>query len=257
MKITKLKKTKTGKYDLILENNDKITTYDEVILNNNLLFDKEIDDDKLKTINKENDYYKIYNKIIKLITTKLRSELEIKEYLEKNEVDEVQQKKIIDNLKEQGLINDLQFTKAFIMDKINLSNNGPIKIKNELENYGIEENIINDELNKIDNEIYIEKINKIINKKLKTSNKYSEYILKQKLKQELTSLGYFFDDINECINNINLNNNEALEKNFNTIYKKINLKYQDKELKQKLKEKLYQKGFNISDIEKIINERIK
>ena len=32
MKITKLKKTKSGKYDLILENNTKITTYDEVIL---------------------------------------------------------------------------------------------------------------------------------------------------------------------------------------------------------------------------------
>ena len=256
MKITKLKKTKSGKYDLILENNNKITTYDEVILNNNLLFDKEIDDDKLKIINKENDYYKIYNKIIKLISTKLRSELEIKEYLDKNEIDEKQQEKIINDLKKQGLINDLQFTKAFIMDKINLSNNGPIKIKNELENYGIEESIINEELNKIESEIYIEKINKIINKKLKTSNKYSEYILKQKIKQELISQGFYSDDINECINKINLNNNDALEKNFEQIYKKLKNKYEGNILKQKLKEKLYQKGFNLSDIENIINEKL-
>ena len=33
----KIKKTKSGKYILELDNNEKITTYDEVILNNNLL----------------------------------------------------------------------------------------------------------------------------------------------------------------------------------------------------------------------------
>ena len=54
MKIEKIKKTKSGKYILELDNNEKITTYDEVILNNNLLFNKEIDCNLFNKIDKEN-----------------------------------------------------------------------------------------------------------------------------------------------------------------------------------------------------------
>ena len=37
MKIIKYQKLKTNKYKLYLDNNEEITLYDEVIINNNLL----------------------------------------------------------------------------------------------------------------------------------------------------------------------------------------------------------------------------
>ena len=34
LKISKIRKTSSGKYNLVFENNEKITTYDDVILKN-------------------------------------------------------------------------------------------------------------------------------------------------------------------------------------------------------------------------------
>jgi hypothetical protein len=77
MKIKKIKKQGT-KYKIILENNDSITTYDEVIINNNILYKKELNSNLLETIIKQNEYYEIYNKLVKNIKQKLRSETEIR-----------------------------------------------------------------------------------------------------------------------------------------------------------------------------------
>lgn len=71
----------------------KIVTYDDVILSNNILFNNEINNDILNKLNIDTMYYDIYNKTIKYILTKLRSELEIENYLNKLNVDELDQKK--------------------------------------------------------------------------------------------------------------------------------------------------------------------
>ena len=64
MKIEKIKKLKSGKYKLEIDN-DKIITYDDVILNNNLLFNKEVDEELFNQLNIETRYYDVYNRVIK------------------------------------------------------------------------------------------------------------------------------------------------------------------------------------------------
>ena len=83
MKIKKIVKLKSNKYKIIFDNNENIITYDNVILNNNLLFCKEIDEQFLSNIKSENEYYSLLNDSINLITKRLRSEKEIRIYLEK------------------------------------------------------------------------------------------------------------------------------------------------------------------------------
>ncbi len=256
MKISKIKKTSNSKYNLFLDNKEKILTYDDVILKNNLLYNREIDSELLNKLNIETKYYDIYNKCIKLIGIRLRSEKEIVDYLNKNNILEDQKKEIIINLKNVGLINDKQFTKAYIMDKINFSNCGPIKIKNELKEHNIEDSIIDNELNIIDSNMFLNKIKKIIDKKIKSNTKYSDYILKQKIMTDLINLGYYKDDISYCLENIKVNNENLIDSAYDKLYKKLAVKYHDKELYQKIKIKLYQKGFSISEIDEIINQKI-
>ena len=64
MKIQKIKKLKSGKYKLELEDGTSIQLYDEVILNHNLLFHKEIDSELFSQIDKENSYYYNYEEDI-------------------------------------------------------------------------------------------------------------------------------------------------------------------------------------------------
>lgn len=256
MKIKKIKKLSNGKYNLLMDDNSKIIAYDEVIINNSLLYNNEIDSDLLNKINNENSFYKIYNKVIKLISVRLRSEHEITDYLNNNNINENEQKKIIDLLKLNNLINDNLFVKSYIYDKINLSNYGPNKIKRDLLNYNIDDSIINSEIENIDKNLIINKIDKLVNKKINSNNKYSNYILKQKLIIYLIDLGFDKDDIVLVLNNYDFYDDDLIYKNYDKLYKKLSQKYSDKNLYQKIKEKLYRMGFSLSQIDKVINEKM-
>ena len=132
MKVEKIKKA-GSKYKITLDNGEVITTYEEVIINNGLLFHKYINEKLLNKIYNDTNYYKIYNKVLNMINRRLRSEYEIKNFLIKEEVKEEYINEIIDNLKIIGLINDKLYAKAYTNDKINLSYDGPYKIKRYLQ----------------------------------------------------------------------------------------------------------------------------
>ncbi len=251
MKIEKIKKQSNNKYKITLENGDIINTYDDVILSTNMLYTKEIDDETLKKIQVKNDYYSLYNKAIKFISKRLRSEFEVNEFLIKNNALEIDIKKIIDNLKQNGFINDVNFAKAYIYDRFNLSNDGPYKIKKDLTNYNIDSNIIEENISLIKNSDIKDKLEKYVLKKVKIDHKHSINTLKNKLRVDLYNLDYENSMIEEVLNNVKYNNN--IEKEFNIIYNKLSKKYSDYELKTKIKEKLYQKGYSFEEI----NEQIK
>lgn len=246
MKINKIKKN-GKKYKIILDNGLEIKTFDDVIINNNLLYNKIIDDELLDKINKENEYYDVYNKVLNLISKKIRSEKEISEFLDKYNVDK---NKIIDKLKSINLINDKNFAKAYISDKINLSNDGIDKIKNDLLKHNIDINLIMEEISKIDDDLIDKKIEKLIIKKTKNSN-YSGFKLKYKVVNELINLGYDKSKIVEIYDNLNIKNDDVIINEYNKLYNKLSKKYQDKELEYKINMKLYNKGFTKEEIENI------
>lgn len=241
MKITKVKKT-GKKYKLVFDDNSDITTYDDVIIENHLLFNKEVNYETLRQIELDNIYYDAYYKTINLITKKLRSLKEINIYLDKYNVDTENKNKIINHLKQIGLINDYNFAKAFINDKLYLSNDGPNKIKKNLLEHDIELSTI-EELIEPKKEEFNEKLTKIISKKIKSNTKYGGYYLKQKITNELINLGYDYSDIN-------LFYDEDLvsydyEKEYDKLYKKYSKKYDGEQLDKIIKQKLYQKGITI------------
>lgn len=252
MKINKIKKMKNGRYKIELDNNEKITLYEDVILENNLLFKKEIDNDILNKLNIDNEYYDIHNKVLKYISTKMRSELEINKYLDKYQI--TNKEDIINKFKNMNLINDELFVRAFISDKINLTSMGPYKIKNELLNHNIEEHLIDNELSKYDESIFIDKLKKIIDKKIKTNNK-SEYMFKSKMQMELRNLGYDPNTVNNVLGTCKVDNN-VISKEYDKLYKKLSRKYSDQELFYQIKNKLYIKGFKTDEINEEIKKRI-
>ena len=231
MKINKIQR-KNNKYKIRLEDNTIIETYDEVIIKENILYKKEITEELKHKIEKENQYYDIYNNILKYIKTKLRSETEIREYIRK-------------------LIDDNIYVHAYIHDKIMFTNDGPLKIKKDLLKNKIDVTLIEDELEKLDREELQEKLKKLILKKMNTNTKYSNNMLKQKLINYFMNLGYEKSDIVDIIENNQTQNNEIIKKEYNKIYNKLKNKYEGEELKRNIKQKLYQKGFSIDEINNV------
>lgn len=255
MKVEKIKKLKNGKYKIELDDDCKITTYDDVILKHNLLFNKEINADELNELIKDNEYYDIYNKCIKYISKKLRSEKEIKEYLNKFEIERNTQNKIIRNLKNINMINDKNFTKAYISDHIYLSNDGLDKIKSDLISHNIDITLIDEEISKIDKSIIKEKLAKLIVKKIKSNHKNSNYMMRQKIYHDMVNLGYSSEMFNECYDLLEVDDNDNLNKEFDNLYKKLSIKESNDNLYFKIRQKLYQKGYHLSDIDKLIQEK--
>lgn len=250
MKVESIKKT-GSKYKIVLDNGQVINTYEEVILNNGLLFHKYINKNLLEKITVDTNYYKSYNKALDMINRRLRSEKEIEQYLIKAEVEEKDIKEIIQNLKRIGLIDDKLFAKAYTNDKINLSTDGPHKIRKYLENNNIKEQYINEAINSIDKEIINQRIDKLITKKINSNTKYTPYMLKQKIIIYLTNLGYSREDIINRLENIKIETKDTT-KEMEKIYNKLSKKYNDKELIYKLKNKLYSKGYTKEEIENYI-----
>lgn len=254
MKITKIQKMKSGKYKIEFDKHEKITTYDEVILKNNLLFKKEIDVELSNQIEKDTKNYDGYYKALKYITTKMRSEKEMYTYLEKQSIPKKEQNKIIEKLKMNGLLNDKQFVSSFIADKVHLSNIGPNQIRRELENHNIDNDVVETELEKYEDSIFEEKLQKMMQKKVAMDHKHSKHQLQQKLMQDFINLGYDKEQISRALENMSYQDQDALEKEFQSLYRKLSKKYSAQQLKLQLKNKLYQKGFSLSDIQEKIEQ---
>ena len=200
MQIVKYEFTKKNKYNVYLSNGEVLNLQEQVITENELLLKKEMSQELYNKLVRDNKIYELMEMAVKYISIRLRSIKEIKDYLLKkggsnNEVEDAVQKLI-----ESGYLDDDRFTKAFIKDKLKFTTIGDHKIKMQLNNLGVSSSIIEDNMDKIDNNIIEEKIKKIIEKDKKRNKKYTGQILKNKIYNHLLNQGYSQDKVITIIN---------------------------------------------------------
>ena len=201
MKIEKYKKIKEDLYRVLLDNGEIIDIYEDVILANNLLYKSEIDQNLLDKINIENNYQLAYNISVKYIMVRLRSINEIKVYLTKKGYSKDVVDKVIEKLIKNKLLDDEIFTKAYINDKLNFTNVGKYKLISELTTKMKVDNSIVYNVLESYKEVWNDRIEKLINKYLKSNKKYRGNTLKNKLYIYLVNLGYDKDKLISVLNN--------------------------------------------------------
>ena len=250
MKINKFKKIGSNKYKIYFDN-ESLIVYEDVILKYNLLYKKDIDNDLLIEINKENYKSSIYDVSIKYISVRMRSKKELEEYLKKKKYDQKDIEETIKRLQSQDLLNDEKFAKSYINDKLYLTNYGLTKIKNDLLKLGVEEYIIDAIVNNIDLQVINDKLSKIIDKELKINSKLPTNKLNNKIINRCINLGYNYEDILNILNDKNIECNSNIEYDYKKIYEKYKNKYDEYKLNAVIKSKLYQKGYTIDEINNI------
>lgn len=245
MKILKYKKLKSDKYQVELDNNRKLELYEDTILNYDLLLKKEIEEEQLDGILKYNDKFDAYYYALKYLNVRARSKKEIKDYLKKKDYDENTIYETISKLESQGYLNDLNFAKMFLTNKLITTSNGPLKIRRELLQHELSNEDINIVLEDYTDEIQIDKIRKQISRIIKSNRNKGNIYLKRKLYNELNNEGFKPSLIETELNNIELDDDSDLaKKEYDKLYKKLSRKYSGQELEFKINQKLYQKGFH-------------
>lgn len=203
MRIEKYELTKKNIYNVYLSNGEVLELNGKVITDNELLIKKDIDNELYDKLKRDNTICMLMDTSVKYIDRRLRSINELRDYLKNKEEDTIIIEEVIDKLIDYKYLDDDRFTKAFIKDKLNFTNWGDYKIKNELKRLGVNEEVIYNNISNIDDNIYYERINKIIDKDISINKKYSGIKLKNKIYNHLLTLGYSKEKVISIINNYN------------------------------------------------------
>lgn len=197
MKIIDIKKEKKN-YILVFDNFEFITNEDTIIkyyLRKNL----EVSLDLFEKIKEDTNFYFSYELAIRYLEHHVCSKYKMKMYLMKKEIDEITINKIIEQLESIKLLDDLSFSKRLIDYYIYLGY-GEYYIKNKLYQNNIDSNITNSLMSNIDQNIYIQEIDRLISKRINNVEINEKNIFK--LKKFLSQRGYSFDIINSEVDKI-------------------------------------------------------
>ena len=201
--ITSIKKSKKGNILIYADNNYLASVLPEVFLKSGLKIGSYIDDEILESLNEEINLNKAKEKALRLLSFRAHSKHELKNKI-KNSLGEKYAEKAAEKMENLGLINDKEFAFLYAKELFFKKLYSIKRVKYELTKKGVENNIIEETLSKIDiNEE--ENIKKIFLKKHTDKNTTENEKELRKLVSYCQRLGYSWSVINSAINELEEN----------------------------------------------------
>ena len=202
--ITKIEVGKGNKerVNIYIDNEYAFSISAELVYKENIKVKDEINVERLKKLADEDNYIKCKNSALKIIERTYKSEKELRDKLVLKGYDDHIIKLTINFLREYNLLNDTNYAKMYVKDRSR--NQGKNKIKYKLIQKGIDENIIEEELNKIDKDEIKKVVYEMALKKYRVLSKRENdnYKLTQKLYRFLMGKGYDYDLIKDVVKSI-------------------------------------------------------
>ena len=126
---------------------------------------------------------------------------------------------------------------------------GPYKIERELSEKKIDMEFIREALlDDFTEDEQLLRIEKLINKGIKTNHNKGGEVLKQKIYNDIKNQGYDIFLINKVIVNYSFDvSPDIIKKEYEKLYNKYKRKYSGQELKRVVREKLYKKGMKYEE----------
>lgn len=184
------------RYSVFIDGEFAFGISDVDLLFYNLKKGKEITAQQLDYITENLLYEKAKEKAFNKLNYRSCTRKEIEEKLQEDYSSQIIER-VLEMLERYNYINDRQYAQLYIKDSINLKGWGRLKIRFQLKQKGISEEIINAYLEE-HNEEYPEKAFKLLSKKFKGAD-ISDYKIKQKAYTYLSQRGYTYNDIEPAI----------------------------------------------------------
>lgn len=158
MKITSVEPQKKNpkRFNVFLDGNFAFGADEDLVVNFRLIKGKELSPTDLEKILFEAEVGKLMERMYGLLGRRMRSEKEIRDYLKNlsfkrkvkgnDEISFVTADSLIEKLKQKGLVNDLEFAKAWVESRRKNKSKGKIALKQELYQKGIDKEIIEEVL---------------------------------------------------------------------------------------------------------------
>ena len=238
---------KKGYYEVIFDA-DVINIHPEIMIKYHIALKKEYDIKMYHQMILDNDYLIYYGLAIGKLK-KLMTRFEMKTYLLDKGASESITKRILKDLEDKRYINDLEYVKMFIALK--KSTTGPKMMAYKLKQKGIDFELVDQMVNQMDQS---DEINALITKKLASLSQKSNHQKLVSIKTYLLSKGFELTTIDSYLSKLTFKDSDD-QKLILKDYEKLKYKYKHLtgyELKDKLYQKLYQKGYHTDLIKKVI-----
>ena len=111
---------------------------------------------------------------------------------------------IMKHLKENGFLDDARFARSFSGSKFRNNKWGRIKIRYELKNRNIPDNVIREALEAISEEDYLKTIRELILKKQEEIKTGKHLNIREKIITFVTGKGFEFDQISEALKELKI-----------------------------------------------------
>ena len=197
-----VQKKNKNRCNIYIDNVFAFGVSNELIYKENLKVGMIVDEEKLKKIAYEENLINCKETALKIIERSYKTKKEMtKRLLEKGyALEEINE--TLKFLEEYNFINDESYTKAFINDRTKTQ--GKQKIKYALKNKGVSDEIIEEELSKLDMEKEKENANILALKKynILIKRESDKYKLKEKIIRFLISRGYNYEVAKDAVNEI-------------------------------------------------------
>ena len=168
----------------------------ETVIKNNLKPNMLIDENKLNSMQQESESKLAWEKALKLVSTRYKTQKEIYVYLQEKGYLPSVIFGVIEKLNEYHFIDDKRYAESYISHKI--KKDGPKKIKQELLTKGVREDIIDEVLDEVDNqdEVILNLCDKYMKNKEKTKENYL------KLFRYMQGKGFDYEQVKNVIKDI-------------------------------------------------------
>lgn len=244
--------TKKDKVYIVKINHDIIELDPEVVLKYRLTSMMDLDEKTFQSL-KNDQAYIHYRKLGLKKLSKMMTTYEMKVFLMNQECKESMIKQIIKDFESKNYLNDKSYVKNYV--ELKKYSYGPHLMTYKLLEKGIDRQMVEEMLEKLD-EFQI--LNELILKKVNTLKHTSHRQMKLKIKSTFVQKGFNLEVIDHVIEKSihwsNIKEEDAIKHEFLKLLKQYQRKFEGKELIKKITEKLYQKGYQNTDIHEVLKE---
>ena len=179
-----------GRYNIYVDGKYSFSLDELQLVQNGLHSGLEISEAQLEQLKSESDFGKNYIRAVDLISRRLRSEREIRDYAFRKQWTKSNTERVIERLKTRGYLNDQRFAELFFSSRHQSGRYSLKRIRLDLVKKGISSDII-DDLCRANGDSAA--LLKLINKRI---NKYDD---ENKLIAYLARNGFRYDDIKAAL----------------------------------------------------------
>ncbi|MDU0423016.1 recombination regulator RecX [Staphylococcus haemolyticus] len=259
-KITKIEVQKNNKerFNLFLDEVFEMGIDIDTLVRFNLKKGQILEPSDMENIQKYEHYRLGINMAIQYLSYKKRTEKEVRQHLQQNEISDIAIQQVIDYCYRESYINHEDYAESLKNTMINTTDKGPEIFRQKLYQVGIEPNIINTYVPIYEEEQSFEAVIEVAKKIMKTK-KGPEIKIRQKVLQSLIQKGYSMDVVQQAIAELNFEQDEnilddLLQKDLEKVYTKQRRKYDGQQSVMKTIESLMRKGYKYDKIKSKLEE---